>query len=223
MPPIKKRKISHEPIPEPEESSSSHSESDSDSGTTPDEDEAISQAPAEKQEAQVEAAPKSFRELGIIEPLCEACEALGYKAPTAIQAQSIPHALEGRDLIGLAETGSGKTAAFALPILQGMDIVMRKRSITDSYSVDGQRTKVSLPYPRTNSRTCISDRSGSGSSGLAHCCQMHSASWGYGYDTTIDLAWEEPSYSCRDTRSIVGPLGEHKRFQFEESEVSGNG
>lgn len=63
---------------------------------------------------------KSFRDLGIIEPLCEACAALGYKAPTSIQAEAIPLALEGRDLIGLAETGSGKTAAFALPILQGV-------------------------------------------------------------------------------------------------------
>jgi ATP-dependent RNA helicase DDX47/RRP3 len=132
MPPIKKRKLSHELIPEPEESSATGSGSDSDSGTTPDKDEKTSHAPAEKQEAQVETASKSFRELGIIEPLCEACEALGYKAPTAIQAQSIPHALEGRDLIGLAETGSGKTAAFALPILQGMDIGRRKRSITDN-------------------------------------------------------------------------------------------
>ena len=63
--------------------------------------------------------PKSFEDLGVIESLCDACTALGYKAPTPIQREAIPLALQGRDLIGLAETGSGKTAAFALPILQG--------------------------------------------------------------------------------------------------------
>ncbi|KAL3428064.1 ATP-dependent rRNA helicase rrp-3 [Phlyctema vagabunda] len=67
-----------------------------------------------------EAAPKTFKDLGIIDSLCDACSALGYKAPTPIQAESIPLALQGRDLIGLAETGSGKTAAFALPILQAL-------------------------------------------------------------------------------------------------------
>ncbi|KAI9884042.1 MAG: ribosomal RNA processing protein [Watsoniomyces obsoletus] len=63
---------------------------------------------------------KSFKDLGIIDSLCDACTALGYKAPTPIQVEAIPPALQGRDLIGLAETGSGKTAAFALPILQAL-------------------------------------------------------------------------------------------------------
>lgn len=67
----------------------------------------------------VEAPNRSFQNLGIIDPLCDACAALGYKSPTPIQNEAIPLAIQGRDLIGLAETGSGKTAAFALPILQG--------------------------------------------------------------------------------------------------------
>ena len=63
---------------------------------------------------------QSFSSLGVIDSLVEACSALGYKAPTPIQVEAIPLALEGRDVIGLAETGSGKTAAFALPILQAL-------------------------------------------------------------------------------------------------------
>ncbi|KAK7534155.1 ATP-dependent rRNA helicase RRP3 [Phyllosticta citribraziliensis] len=70
---------------------------------------------------------KTFRDLGIIEELCNSCEALGYKHPTPVQVESIPLALEGRDLIGLAETGSGKTAAFALPILQ--DLMERQQKL----------------------------------------------------------------------------------------------
>ncbi|KAL7792120.1 P-loop containing nucleoside triphosphate hydrolase protein [Trichoderma ceciliae] len=70
--------------------------------------------------AEVPEEPKTFKELGIVDSLCEACESLNYKHPTSIQAKSIPIALQGRDVIGLAETGSGKTAAFALPILQAL-------------------------------------------------------------------------------------------------------
>ncbi|KAL2022852.1 hypothetical protein VTK56DRAFT_4383 [Thermocarpiscus australiensis] len=67
-----------------------------------------------------DSAPKSFRDLGIVDSLCEACDRLGYKKPTPIQEQAIPLALQNRDIIGIAETGSGKTAAFALPILQAL-------------------------------------------------------------------------------------------------------
>ncbi|CAH1426206.1 unnamed protein product [Lactuca virosa] len=63
---------------------------------------------------------KSFKELGLVEQLVEACDSLGWKNPSKIQAEAIPHALEGKDLIGLAQTGSGKTGAFALPILQAL-------------------------------------------------------------------------------------------------------
>lgn len=61
-----------------------------------------------------------FKKLGIIDILVDACEQLGFKKPTAIQEQSIPPALEGRDIMGFASTGSGKTAAFALPVLQAL-------------------------------------------------------------------------------------------------------
>ena len=59
-----------------------------------------------------------FTDLGLAAPLLEALRAEGYAQPTPIQAQAIPHVLAGRDLLGIAQTGTGKTAAFALPILQ---------------------------------------------------------------------------------------------------------
>jgi ATP-dependent RNA helicase RhlE len=59
-----------------------------------------------------------FDQLGLIPALQSAVAAEGYVAATPIQAQAIPHVLAGRDLLGLAQTGTGKTAAFALPILQ---------------------------------------------------------------------------------------------------------
>ena len=64
--------------------------------------------------------PTSFRELNVIDPICDACDKLNFTKPTPIQAKAIPEALAGRDVIGLAQTGSGKTAAFCIPILQGL-------------------------------------------------------------------------------------------------------
>ncbi|KAL6622834.1 hypothetical protein ACP70R_032713 [Stipagrostis hirtigluma subsp. patula] len=60
----------------------------------------------------------SFLELNLSRPLIRACEALGYQKPTPIQAACIPFALNGRDICGSAITGSGKTAAFSLPVLE---------------------------------------------------------------------------------------------------------
>ena len=61
---------------------------------------------------------QSFNQLDLVEPLTRAIDEEGYSTPTPIQSQAIPHLLEGRDLLGCAQTGTGKTAAFALPMLQ---------------------------------------------------------------------------------------------------------
>ncbi|MFL6202878.1 MAG: DEAD/DEAH box helicase [Thermoanaerobaculia bacterium] len=63
----------------------------------------------------------TFADLGLAEPLLQALSEVGYEAPTPIQAKTIPALLQGRDLIGQAQTGTGKTAAFALPMLQQLD------------------------------------------------------------------------------------------------------
>jgi ATP-dependent RNA helicase DeaD len=63
----------------------------------------------------------TFRDLGLSEPLLQALTHLGYEEPTPIQEQAIPALLEGRDVIGQAQTGTGKTAAFGLPLLEFVD------------------------------------------------------------------------------------------------------
>ena len=62
----------------------------------------------------------TFSELGVCEELCTACKQLNWLYPTAIQKQALPVALKGHDIIGVAKTRSGKTAAFAIPILQAL-------------------------------------------------------------------------------------------------------
>lgn len=62
----------------------------------------------------------TFQSLNLIQPILHALEKKGYIHPTPIQAQAIPNLLEGRDFLGIAQTGTGKTAAFALPILNNL-------------------------------------------------------------------------------------------------------
>jgi len=64
----------------------------------------------------------TFRDLALSEPLLKALNDVGYESPSPIQAQTIPPLLEGRDLVGQAQTGTGKTAAFALPVLSRIDL-----------------------------------------------------------------------------------------------------
>src|SRR5687768_11098031 len=60
----------------------------------------------------------SFASLGLIDPLLRTLESLGYNSPTPVQSQAIPAVLKGRDVMAAAQTGTGKTAGFALPLLQ---------------------------------------------------------------------------------------------------------
>ena len=67
-------------------------------------------------------APVSFRDLALSEPVLRALTEVGYESPSPIQAATIPHLLAGRDVLGQAQTGTGKTAAFALPVLSQIDL-----------------------------------------------------------------------------------------------------
>ena len=73
--------------------------------------------------------PPDFAQLGLTAPVLQAVQALGYELPTPIQSQCIPHLLAGRDLLGQAQTGTGKTAAFALPLLCRIDPAQGKPQV----------------------------------------------------------------------------------------------
>jgi superfamily II DNA/RNA helicase len=81
------------------------------------------QEPEPGTDQEPEAAAKTFRDLGVAEPICAALEAAGMTTAFPIQALAVPIALEGQDLIGQARTGTGKTLAFGIPLLQRLDEV----------------------------------------------------------------------------------------------------
>lgn len=71
----------------------------------------------------------SFTDLGLSTPILSALNDLGYKKPSPIQQQCIPYLLDGGDVLGMAQTGSGKTAAFSLPLLHNIDIILKAPQI----------------------------------------------------------------------------------------------
>ncbi len=71
---------------------------------------------------------RDFSELELDSELLQAIEEVGYDRPTVVQAQAIPHALDGRDILASAPTGTGKTAAFLLPMLQHLQDFPRKKN-----------------------------------------------------------------------------------------------
>lgn len=74
-------------------------------------------------------ATPSFKDLALSEPVLKALESVGYETPSPIQAQIIPYVLAGRDVLGQAQTGTGKTAAFALPVLSRLDMGQKEPQV----------------------------------------------------------------------------------------------
>src|SRR4029450_8673779 len=69
-----------------------------------------------------ESEPMTFAQFGLLPAVLAAVNDVGYETPTPIQVPTIPHLLAGRDVVGQAQTGTGKTAAFALPLLSRLDL-----------------------------------------------------------------------------------------------------
>jgi ATP-dependent RNA helicase DeaD len=102
-----------------------------------------------------------FSDLGVSAEILKAVEDMGYTHPSQIQTQSIPLLLEGRDLIGQAQTGTGKTAAFAIPIIDQVDVSIKRPQALIlcptrelAVQVEGEFVKLSK-YKRGFSSTCI--------------------------------------------------------------------
>ncbi len=109
---------SHEPRREGDSASRSH---DHRSSSEPDAPREPRRKRALKVAAEVPKVESAFTQLGLSDRIAHAVQSKGYTEPTPIQAQAIPVVLSGKDVIGSAQTGTGKTAAFALPILQRLD------------------------------------------------------------------------------------------------------
>ena len=102
-----------------------------------------------------------FEELNLLPPILDALKHEGYEEPTAIQAQAIPLLLKGRDLLGCAQTGTGKTAAFAIPILQ----LLHQEKLEKKKKLEEQR--LHAPAPSTDTEASVSEPSASANDAVA--------------------------------------------------------
>ena len=73
--------------------------------------------------------PASFEAISLSEPIVKALQDLNYDEATVIQAKTIPVLLEGKDVIGNSSTGTGKTAAFGIPAIEGVDVKLKKPQV----------------------------------------------------------------------------------------------
>ena len=150
----------------------------------------------------------TFKELGLVPEIMKAIEDMGFEEPTPIQKVSIPAAMEGKDLIGQAQTGTGKTAAFGIPILEKIDttekgpqaiVLSPTRELAIQSAEEMNRLFQDFPissFPLKTSACPV----------LADSCIAYL--WRTGYRKTISRASQEAEYYCGDTGSSYGPYEE---------------
>ena len=160
----------------------------------------------------------TFADLGVSPELCSACSALHFTRPTPIQIEAIPHALAGRDIIGLAQTGSGKTAAFSLPILQALwenpaaffGLILSPTrwvmAVFCSKNTDAQGA--SVPDSPTNHSARVWDRR-----------EDRNDRWRTGYDVSIDRLVQATAYHRRDSGATHGPSGEYQGVLSQGAQI----
>ncbi len=122
-------------------------------------------------------APESFEALGLSERILEAIRRAGYDRPTEIQWRAIPSALEGRDVLGSAQTGTGKTAAFTLPMIQRLDLGQSERPrglvVTPTRELAQQVERAVRTYGATSSVESLVIHGG-----VAYGPQIEGLEWG---------------------------------------------
>mmetsp|Transcript_19866 Transcript_19866/g.43139 ORF Transcript_19866/g.43139 Transcript_19866/m.43139 type:complete len:523 (-) Transcript_19866:131-1699(-) len=117
----KRREKREEMTKEKQEVEGAHSGNDSSEDVTKEEPQATDDGNGDTEEEQQDIVTKTrFKDLGVCDAIVEACDNLGWTSATRIQEKVLVDALKGRDIVGLAETGSGKTGAFCIPMLQAL-------------------------------------------------------------------------------------------------------
>ena len=159
----------------------------------------------------------TWEDLGVVEVLRETCAAIGWSKPTPIQRESIPQILNKRDVIGLAETGSGKTGAFTLPILQALlDTPQRLFALVLAPTRElAVQIGASPPQPPVRPRALApahprASRKGGGDAGLVHRRQVRRRGGRRGHDDAGRGPRAQAARHRGHARSHGGPPGAHQ-------------
>ena len=157
----------------------------------------------------------TFAELGLNEHILEGVSALGFTTPTPVQAQAIPHVLAGRDVIASAQTGTGKTAAFALPILQIIEDESRRARIEQAEKSARQKAEAASDTEAASEPTAATDDSDAGAT-------SDTDAGANGADVLADLAEDGSASVSRDAGdSASRPKRRRRRRHHKKSPSAG--